>query len=97
MLSLRAEADRKESLDDVFILVGGNAYHVSKENKMAKVLLDGTEPILREHERIRYLDIKGLGLLNYSHRSVRGRGFGKGVEYYLYFNPLHETLPFGID
>jgi hypothetical protein len=83
-------------LDDkirVHLLVDGRTYSV-KNNQAAADLIALTNPIIAFSERIKYLDIKGLGLLKYSYRQIT---FNKGKEdYFLAFTPcvVADDLPF---
>lgn len=71
-------------IDDVFVVFCGNTYHISNKNGMATELVERTD-LFRTAARL-VIDIKGLGVLAYSYRSIRKKDSSKELEYYLHFD-----------
>jgi hypothetical protein len=79
--------NRHKPIIIAYVVVEGMEYKVA--SPYTDILLDGTEPTASKSQRIKLLDIKGLGLLRYRNRKVVSTGRQGGLAYYLYFDLMH--------
>jgi hypothetical protein len=67
-----------------YVVVDGLEYKVASPS--TELLIDGTDPMIKKSDKIKLLDIKGLGLLRYRSRKVVSLGRQGGLAYYLLFD-----------
>jgi hypothetical protein len=67
-----------------FVVVDGLEYKVA--SPFTDLMIDGTDPMIKKSDKIKLLDIKGLGLLRYRSRKVVSLGRQGGLAYYLLFD-----------
>lgn len=81
---------RRKTKDVVYIILDGMEYKVADDNGAAEMLILGTDSAMPKEQRIRYLDIRGLGVLKFrSRKIVRNR---KSLEYRLKFEQSFARL-----
>lgn len=80
--------EQEERKLSVVVEYEGMEYRVLNRDG-AEMLIDATEPQAQVKNKIRLLDIKGLGLLSYRSRSIISMGRHGGLEYRMVFEQAY--------